>query len=267
MSTKLVFLKLGGSLITVKDQPHTIRPEVLERLAQEIAEAIAQDKDLHLLLGHGSGSFGHVAASQYDTRQGVKSAEDWKGFVEVWSQAAELDHLVIAALEAAELPAIVFPPSAMITAHNRKIGTWNLTPIYTALENGLLPVVYGDVVFDEVLGGTILSTEDLFTYLAPILKPTCLLFAGHEMGVWAKYPGPSNLLHEVTPKSFPHIVAGLKGSSATDVTGGMLGKVRQVISLVNDFPWLEAGIFTGEVPGHVLRSLLGEKLGTQIHAA
>ncbi len=46
MSARLVFLKLGGSLITVKDRPHTPRLDVLERLAQEIAGARAQNQNL-----------------------------------------------------------------------------------------------------------------------------------------------------------------------------------------------------------------------------
>lgn len=54
-----------------------------------------------------------------------------------------------------------------------------------ALANGILPVVYGDVVFDEVRGGTILSTEDLFQHLAHQLHPERVLLAGLEAGVWA----------------------------------------------------------------------------------
>ena len=36
-------------------------------------------------------------------------------------------------------------------------------------------MIYGDVVFDRLLGGTILSTEDLFAHLAAHLQPARLL--------------------------------------------------------------------------------------------
>ncbi len=265
MSTRLVFLKLGGSLITVKDSPHTPRPEVLDRLASEIAEAHSADPDLQILLGHGSGSFGHVPANQYDTRRGVKSAEEWRGFVEVWRQAAELNRLVMDAIAKAGLPALAFPPSAAVTTRQGRVTAWDLGPLQSALRNGLIPVIYGDVVFDQALGGTILSTEDLFAHLVPQLKPSWLLFAGLEPGVWREYPANSVLLPEITPASFPQVEMGLKNSAATDVTGGMLGKVRQVLLVVSEVPGLKASIFTGEVPGNVRRSLLGEELGTVIH--
>jgi isopentenyl phosphate kinase len=165
----------------------------------------------------------------------------------------------------ANLPAFSLPPSATITAQAGKVATWNLDPIHKVLEAGLLPVIYGDVVFDRVLGGTILSTEDLFTYLAPQMRPNELLFAGIEPGVWADFPNNTHLLPEIVPASFPQIEMGLKGAAATDVTGGMLDKVRQIMTLVNEVPELRAIIFSGEVPGNIRRSLLGEELGTTIH--
>lgn len=265
MSNRLVFLKLGGSLITVKDQPHTPRLEALERLAHEIAQALAEDSGLRILIGHGSGSFGHVVASQYRTRQGVKSAEDWQGFAEVWRQAAGLNHLVMSALHKAGLPAVVFPPSARVITRSGQVDTWDVDPLRNAMAKSLLPVVYGDVVFDQVLGGTILSTEDLFSYLALQLNPSCLLFAGLEPGVWANYPDHSSLVDRITPANFSQVEKSLKGSIAIDVTGGMLDKVRQVIALLNELPDLQGMIFSGETPGNIRRALLGESLGTIIH--
>jgi len=265
MSKGLVLLKLGGSLITDKNRPHTPRLEVMERLAQEIAQACAQDAGLRIVLGHGSGSFGHVPASKYHTRQGVKSAKEWNGFVEVWREADELCRLVMQSLENARLPALRLPPSAMIIARQGQVESWDLGTLQQALGRGLLPVIHGDVAFDRVLGGTILSTEDLFTYLAEQLHPTRILLAGTEPGVWADYPHNTHLLPEITPKSFARIEAGLGGSASTDVTGGMADKVRQVISMVQASPGISACIFSGEQPGNVRRALLGETLGTEIH--
>ncbi len=64
----LTFLKLGGSLITDKDSPHTARPEILRRLADEIVAARQSNPAMQLLIGHGSGSFGHMPAKKYGTR-------------------------------------------------------------------------------------------------------------------------------------------------------------------------------------------------------
>jgi len=260
----LLFLKLGGSLITHKTQAHTHRPETLKRLAGEITAALAAQPDLRLVLGHGSGSFGHVAGARHGTRQGVHTPEQWRGFAEVWQEARALNQIVMEALAAAGLPAVAFPPSAAVTSHDGQVRTWNIAPLTAALEHGLLPVVHGDVAFDTARGGTILSTEDLFDHLAGLLRPRRILLAGLEPGVCADYPACTRLLEQITPERLEQVAAGLGGSHAADVTGGMASKVQQALGWVQALPGLEVCIFSGEQPGNVQRALRGEHIGTRI---
>jgi isopentenyl phosphate kinase len=262
----LQFLKLGGSLITDKARPHTSRPHVLARLASEIAAARQRDAEMRLVLGNGAGSYGHVPARRYGTRQGVRTRDEWRGFAEVWREAAALNRLVADALAAAGLDVIALPPSASVVAEDGKLVSWDLTPIKAALQAGLLPVIQGDVIFDRARGGTILSTEDLFAYLALQLHPRRVLLAGLEPGVWADYPLCKQLVTEITPGDSSNVLASIGGSDAPDVTGGMLSKVNQSLELVERIPGLEIYIFSGEQPGAVERALLGETLGTVIRA-
>ncbi len=262
----LTLLKLGGSLITDKTHPHTSRLDVLTRLAEEIAAASRAQPGMRLLLGHGSGSFGHVPAQKYGTRQGVQTPQEWLGFVEVWREASALNHLVMDALSAADVPALSFPPSACVTASDGQAASWDLSSISAALQAGLMPVIYGDVVFDRALGGTILSTEDLFTHLVRVLRPARVLLAGMEVGVWADYPACTQLIAEITPENYPQVVASLRGSHATDVTGGMASKVAQALDWAQVVPGLEVRIFSAEAPSSLLAALLGEPRGTRITA-
>ena len=71
---QLEFIKLGGSLITDKDQDSTARYEMLDQLSQELAIAIKQHPEKKFVIGHGSGSFGHFAAKKYNTRNGSWSS-------------------------------------------------------------------------------------------------------------------------------------------------------------------------------------------------
>jgi isopentenyl phosphate kinase len=262
----LQFLKLGGSLITDKNRPHTPRPDVLARLAGEIAAAHRHDLGMRLIVGNGAGSYGHVPARRYGTRQGVCTPQDWSGFAEVWREAAALNRLVVDALATAGLDVISLPPSASVIAEDGRLASWDLAPIQAALQAGLLPVIQGDVIFDRVRGGTILSTEDLFAYLAIKLRPIRVLLAGLEPGVWADYPRCTELVAEITPGTLKDVMPSIGGSSAPDVTGGMLSKVSQSLELTQMIPGLEVHIFSGEEPGAVGRALLGEPLGTVIRA-
>ncbi len=248
----LVFLKLGGSLITDKPQPRTSRPEVLARLMAEIASARAERPDLRLVLGHGSGSFGHMEARKHGTRDGVHTAAEWVGFAEVQAAAAELNRLVVDAARGAGLPVLNLPPSASAICRDGVITTFALQPVELALARGLAPLVFGDVAFDEVLGGTIVSTEDVFSYLAPVLRPERILLAGIEPGVLTRWPG-GEIIQRLRPDMQP---AEIGGSNAADVTGGMASKVREMQALVEMSSGLSVRIFSGTEPGVVREVLL-----------
>lgn len=262
--SKLIFLKLGGSLITDKDRPRTPRHDVLERLSQEIAYARAKQPNLSLVIGHGSGSFGHQPAKKHGTRNGVFGTQGWLGFNEVWKEARALNQIVVTELLKAGLPVIAFPPSAGVTANQGKILCWDLAPIRSALKAGLIPLVNGDTVFDETLGGTILSTEDCFLYLARHLHPTQILLAGIETGVWADFPVCTRVIDKITPGNFEDISASIRGSNSIDVTGGMLEKVKSMLDLLPDEPNLQAFIFSGVQPGNCSQALQGATIGTMI---
>lgn len=253
----LVLLKWGGSLITDKARPFTPRPERLQALAQALAQARAADPALQVVLGHGSGSFGHSVARRYDTRRGVADAAGWRGFAAVWHAAARLNRLVVDALHQAGVPAIAFPPSAGVTAADGRIVTWDLQPLQAALRAGLVPVVYGDVAFDTVRGGTIVSTEEVFAYLVPRLRPRRVLLVGEAPGVWADYPACTRLLERITPATLPTMLTALQGSAAPDVTGGMAAKVREALTWVQAVPGLEVRICGGEPTDAVRDALLG----------
>lgn len=248
----ILFLKLGGSLITDKKGVEAVREGVLNRLAQEIQQARAANPGMLLLLGHGSGSFGHVAGAKYGTRQGVQTPEQWLGFSEVSAAALRLNRLVVEALLAAGVPALSFAPSASVQCENGRITHIAVAPIRAALAAGLLPVTHGDVAFDRVQGGTIVSTEEVMMALAPALRPSWLLLAGETDGV---YDQAGQVIASISRQTYPEIENALGASRGTDVTGGMAGKVRAMLDLVKDQPQLTIRIFSGLKPNEVTHVL------------
>lgn len=264
-ATPPIFLKLGGSLITDKTTPSTALLPRIRQLASEIARVSAESPGIKLVLGHGSGSFGHIAARQYGTRQGVATPEEWRGFAKVWFQASALNRLVVESLHQAGLPAIVFSAAGSAEVDDGTILDWDLASMQQALDHGLLPVVHGDVSFDQSRGGTIISTEDIFQHLAMELQPARILLAGIEPGVWKDYPECSRIIPEITPANQDEVFASISGSAATDVTGGMESKVRQMLQLTANLPELEVDIFSATKEGDLVKAFNRTLKVTRIH--
>lgn len=256
------FLKLGGSLITDKDKTDTPNLLRLSAICQEIADALHEKPDLHLIIGHGSGSFGHHAAAKYHTRDGVKTPTDWHGFVEVWKKARALNEIVVRCLSSAQIPVISFAPSSCIVTTNHKIVSYSMESIRSALQNNLIPVIYGDVVFDRELGGTILSTEEIFTELSNSFVPDHVLIAGTEPGVWKDFKQKDTILPIITNAQF-HGSPDMP-SSSLDVTGGMGSKVSLMLKIAQKHPQANIFIFSGIESGNIYTSLIGKRIGTQV---
>jgi len=270
-SSELVFVKLGGSLITDKTQEATARPEVIRRLAGEVVEALAARPGLRLLLGHGSGSFGHVVGKRYGTRHGVRDAVGWRGFAETAVVAARLNRLVTDAFWQAGVPVWSIQPSASARCRDGELVDMDWRPISEALEHGLVPLVYGDVALDDVRGGTIISTEELFAWLARRLEPDRIVLVGAVPGVMRadpERPDRVRVVEEIIPEQWAELAEVLGRSHATDVTGGMLAKVRAMCDLVEELPHLQVRLISGEVAGLLAQVLCDPTMeaGTVIRA-
>jgi isopentenyl phosphate kinase len=263
---KIVFLKLGGSLITDKTTPYMVRPDKLAMLANELKSVLAREPGLRLVLGHGSGSFGHYAVKEHFPQLEIKEHKDWIGFSEVWYRASQLNRHVMDALHQAGLPAMAMQPSASVISKNGAVDHWELAPLEHALEAGIIPVIYGDMTFDTIKGGTVLSTEVLMFYLAHKLKPGRILLAGLEAAVWADFPERRQRVERITPKSYNSLTGRVGSSHGADVTGGMKSKVEEMLRLVEEIPDMTAQIFSGEETGNLERVLLGDQPGTLITA-
>jgi isopentenyl phosphate kinase len=263
----LAFLKLGGSLITDKDRTDTPNLPVLAEISREIAAAIKDDPDLDLVIGHGSGSFGHHAAHRYHTRQGVHSLEEWVGFTRVWERARVLNQIVVENLVGAGIPVISFSPSSFLVTRNHEIQNWDTTAIKLSLDHRIVPLLNGDVVLDREIGGTIVSTEELFTSLAETILPDRILLAGIEPGVWRDYQKRDAIFEHINPEMDAFTNDYSMQSSSIDVTGGMLSKVQGMLQIVRNHPNVKVSIFSGLKSGNIYTSLMGASLGTFIESS
>lgn len=266
--SELVFLKLGGSLITDKSKEATVRRRVIRRAAREIKGALEARPELRLLVGHGSGSFGHFVALRYGLLEG--GPPNWRGYAETGSAATRLNRLVTDAFLIEGVPVVSIQPSASAHCWDGELISMATEPIELALRHGLVPLVYGDVALDEVRGCTIISTEQIFAYLADHLEPTRIVLAGEVDGVFTADPlrdESARLIPEISRQNFHQVEYKLAGSHGVDVTGGMLTKVRIMYALVRRHPELKVQLISGRQSGLIRRALLEPDLdkGTTIH--
>jgi len=251
---EIQLVKLGGSLITDKTRPQTPRLEVIQRLAEEISEA-ATKTSLPLVIGHGSGSYGHVAASESGIHRGITDPAQVSGVSHTQAQAFELHQIVVAALRQAGVAAYsVVPSSCMLACAGELDQVW-IEPLLAALEVGLVPVVFGDVIMDREWGASIGSTESVFLALAPALGSRGVfvrrvVWLGATDGV---LDAAGAAIAEIPIAELDRRTAGIEGAAGTDVTGGIRLRLQAVGSLAHQ--GIASWIGDGRRPGSLLEGL------------
>lgn len=263
---ELILVKWGGSLITDKRRPGTARQKVIDRLSRELREGQQglDNNKTRIVLGHGSGSFGHAAAHRVGLTGRPDLRDDPQGLfsaMEVRVEAARLHTLVTQSLIQAGNPAWTFSPSATLVAKAGRPNQGDLTPFFEALNRGLLPVTYGDVLVDSSLGASIASTESLMRFLVGRLKRRGLVVRGL---LWM---GETAGIYDREGKTIPRIERGnlrraqkmIEAPAGIDVTGGMLLRLRTAWELAR--LGIDSWILDGTVPGLFTAALRGELKG------
>jgi isopentenyl phosphate kinase len=167
--------------------------------------------------------------------QGIADDQSWWGYAETGAAAAQLNRIVTDTFIRVGVPVVSIQPSASAHCVGGKLISMQEHPIREALRHGLAPLVYGDVAFDSKQGCAIISTEQEFAYLAHSLRPARVVLVGEVDGVYDGDPTTNRdakRIPRITVDTFPQIEGRLGGSHGTDVTGGMLSKVRDMVRLV-----------------------------------
>ena len=222
-----VVLKLGGSLITQKSRPETLDEAALAAACDAIADALADGTVGGLVVVHGGGSFGHHHASEHgvSTDEGTGDAD---AVAAVHGAMRRLNAHVSERLRERGVPAVPVHPLSLAARPDGVGGDLDLPLSSTAtlLGEGFVPVSHGDGVATAGSGVTVVSGDELVVEFAAGL-------GARRVGVCSTVPGVLDADGEVIPAidEFDAVADALGASDATDVSGGMAAKVRELLAL------------------------------------
>ena len=250
---KVQILKLGGSVVTHKDSPHTPHMENIRRLSNEIS----QTNDRNLIILHGGGSYGHPLAKKFKIKEGYHEPVQLVGFSRTRQAMVELNSIIVKALLDEDVPAVSISPSSTLITENERIKNSDFSVIIKFLEEEFIPVLYGDAVLDSQKRFTILSGDQLVVKLATDLKAKRIILGSDVDGVFNTDPklDPNSKLLERLSLSMLETI-NLSQSQTTDVTGGMLGKILEMRPAIEQ--GIDVTLVNANEPSRIYRTLIGE---------
>lgn len=254
---KPAILKIGGSAITDKSGELAARMQDISRLAEEIREANVQN----LIIVHGGGSFGHPLAQQHAINSGFKDENQRIGFAETHHVMTVLNGLFMDALIWRDIPAVSVTPSSCIITKAGRIQFFEEAPLKMLLEMGFLPVMYGDAVLDTESGFAILSGDQLVSYIGTRFNAERIIVGVDVDGLYdtdPKVKKTAKMFKHLTLEELKRLQNKLVKPTACDVTGGMFGKIAELLPAIrHEIP---VTIVNATKPKYIYKALKGEKV-------
>ncbi|CAJ35360.1 isopentenyl phosphate kinase [Methanocella arvoryzae] len=251
----VIVLKIGGSVLTDKNRSSTARVEHISRIAEEISQGL----NSRLVLIHGAGSFGHHQAKEFGLKAGLNETSI-RGMWPTHHAVKTLNGMIIDQLYNHGVYALPVHPLSVCVLRDGRIDHICTEPIIEMLARGIVPVLHGDVALDRTRGVDILSGDQIIAALAKSLNAKKVGIGTNVDGVYAK---DFKIIDDISPSNIDIVKEALSGSGGVDVTGGMYGKITELMDLATS--GIPSLVFNAEKPGNVSEFLRGTCKGTLIH--
>jgi len=253
-------IKLGGSIITYKNSgTPRMRKERVRNFAKVIHKWLDQSNN-RLAIVLGTGSYGHPLAKKFRLDKGVSKTgsidqSKWKGVIKTRLSVIRLMEYVTDIFLEAGIP--VYPVSPGDVYFNV---TMDAKIIGDILDNGLVPILHGDMVLDDSRGAIIYSGDNITIDLARIFEADEVHFATEGNGITLNGKHvpqirSQELVNLMMKKSKDKI------SNVTDVSSGFLGKIGACLEYI---PKKGIRIYNGSDIADFKRGFLENKGGTLI---
>ncbi|MFX1431968.1 MAG: type 2 isopentenyl-diphosphate Delta-isomerase [Promethearchaeota archaeon] len=254
---EIVLLKLGGSLLTDKNKPFSLREEVLENCINQVIESKKP-----IILIHGGGSFGHPIAKNYKISEGLNdSIEDQIiGLSKTHDVMNKFNSIIINKLLDRKCSAISIQPSSIFLRDFNQIRIKTVEPIEQLIKLGVIPVLYGDIVLSRDSSFSILSGDQIILKLCEKIqnfKVSKVIFAIEKDGLFIKENGKEKLALKLSSNDLDNIkLAEL--DQKIDVTGGMKSKLETIKEIIKlNIP---VQIINGLKHENILKALINQSL-------
>ena len=225
----MILVKLGGSVITNKQKPLSVRKARIRNLAKVLNQIV--NNKTPIIIVHGGGSYGHYWSTKYDMHT-KEQRYDLGGVAIVKKSMIDLDQIILNILLKEGVKPYCVAPSTFMSKGAKPIPE-RIIEMKNIAKSGMTPVTFGDALWYGTHDKTyILSGDKIMSHLAEVLKPDLCIFALDEDGLYSDMSTKHMIKEVIVPKRGKiKMISAYQNSGTMDVTGGMSRKVQEATKI------------------------------------
>ncbi|MEF8835742.1 MAG: isopentenyl phosphate kinase [Candidatus Thermoplasmatota archaeon] len=248
----MILIKLGGSVLTDKEEPYSFKTRIAKRLLKEIDESSVDE----YIIIHGGGSFGHPGAKKYNLNE-KEPKRSIEGLSKVQLDMRRMNNRILELMHNQNMWGVSIPGGLVTTFEDGNLEETNIDIFKRYLSLGAVPVGFGDVAMDTEREVTICSGDDLILGLSSLADKA--VFVTDVDGIYKEGDLVKTFERDMLPLKEDDFS---RTEKTVDVTGGMNKKVEKIFNISEE---CETHIVNGEKVGRLRKILDNEKvISTQV---
>jgi isopentenyl phosphate kinase len=257
---EIILLKLGGSLLTDKNKPYSLREDIINNAIKQLISANEK-----VILIHGGGSFGHPLAKKYKILKGINPSVENQilGLTKTHQAMNKLNSYLVKSFLEKDYPSLSIQPSSIFMKDTEKIITISTDIIEGILDLNIMPILYGDIILDKQGSFSIISGDQIIFELCKNIERyriSKVIFTMETDGLYVideKNNENSILATECYSDDLERLNLANLGQKI-DVTGGIMGKlnfIKQICDLS-----IPVQLINGLKDDYIYKSLKNQKI-------
>ncbi|MHA1993128.1 MAG: isopentenyl phosphate kinase [Candidatus Hodarchaeales archaeon] len=243
-----LILKIGGSSISNKtllakalksqlpddvEEALMINKRNVDHIAAEIGELYSSGVKKMIILT-GVGSPGHFVVLQHGIHKGNSgNINQHLGLVDAQIAVNRLRQALLKAFVENKIPVVQLYASSIFESNKMRIIRGDTSNFDRFIENGIVPVISGDVVPDLTMGYSVLSGDQILLDLVKKFSPRRIIFGSDVDGVFEEDPKVNLQANLITKIPRSHIDEVIDQVSTGDASGQMKGKLIEIRNLLD----------------------------------
>ena len=264
----IIIIKLGGSILTDKNTPYSMRNKVIDSLISQISDYYRTSNQPKLIIIHGAGSFGHPIANSFSIQNGLNQniPNQILGLTKTHQSVKKLNTKIVDDLLNRDMPVLSLTTSSVFVQEDSGLKFTGIKQIESLLDLGMIPILYGDILLHvsknfSIISGDRVIFEICKSFISSVdtnYKVDKIIFCFDQDGIIiSKNEKDSEVIQNIKSKDMD--LLSLKNyENSIDVTGNIRGKLQEIKKICE--LGIPVQLLNGQKPNLLIKALKKEKI-------
>ena len=264
----VIIIKLGGSILTDKNIPYSIREKVINSLISQISDNYHSSDQPKLIIIHGAGSFGHPIANSFSIQNGLNQniPNQTLGLIKTHQSVQKLNNVIVDSFLSRDIPVLSLTTSSVFFQGGSVLNFTGINQIETLLELGIIPILFGDILLHDSHNFSIISGDRVIYEICKFFSSSIntkykivkIIFCFDKDGIIiSNIEKDSTVIQFIKSKDLD--LLSLKNfEDSIDVTGNIRGKLHEIKKICE--LGIPVQLINGQKPDLLIKALKNEKI-------